>query len=72
VTIVEKQSAQVAADVRLKEWRADVRVSIKRREDVYRRDRRYDRLFALLFPDLVPDLDNLLLTRTSLDVDDPR
>jgi hypothetical protein len=58
-------------DARLKEWRAEVRASLKRGEDVYRRDRRYDRLFALLFPDLVLDLDNLFLTRAFPDVGAP-
>jgi hypothetical protein len=57
-------------ETRLTKWRDQVRASIIRGEDLYRRERRYDRLFALLFPDLVPGLDNLLLTRASPDLDD--
>jgi hypothetical protein len=45
------------------EWRSKVRTSVMQREAVYRRDPRYDRLFALLFPQLVPGLDNLSLKR---------
>jgi hypothetical protein len=55
---------------RLKEWRDEVRVSIRRGEELYRRDRRYDRLFALLFPDLVPDIGKRSLIRSSPDVDE--
>jgi hypothetical protein len=58
----------VQQNARLIKWRDEVRASIKRHEDLYLRDRRYDRLFALIFPDLVPDLDNLRLVRTSSDV----
>jgi hypothetical protein len=45
------------------EWRSKVRTSVAQREATYRRDPRYDRLFALLFPQLVPGLDNLSLKR---------
>nr|WP_314542609.1 hypothetical protein [uncultured Massilia sp.] len=45
------------------EWRSKVRMSVMQREATYRRDPRYDRLFALLFPQLVPGLDNLSLKR---------
>ncbi|MEX0139630.1 hypothetical protein MRBLMS1_000391 [Massilia sp. LMS1-1-1.1] len=54
-------------NTRLIEWRNEVRASIKRHEDLYRRDTRYDRLFALIFPDLVPGLDNRHLVRASKD-----
>lgn len=52
-------------ETKIEEWRTKVRTSIRKGEDLYRRDRRYDRIFALLFPELVPDLDKSLLTRTS-------
>jgi hypothetical protein len=48
---------------RLEEWRSEVRGSVMRGEEVYRRDTRYDRLFALLFPELSVGLDNLRLKR---------
>lgn len=58
-------------ETKIEEWRTKVRTSIRKGEDLYRRDRRYDRLFALLFPELVPDLDKSLLTKTSLTVEAP-
>ncbi|MFC5510476.1 hypothetical protein ACFPOU_04945 [Massilia jejuensis] len=45
------------------EWRSRVRTSVMQREDTYRRDPQYDRLFTLLFPELVPGLDNVSLRR---------
>ena len=45
------------------EWRSRVRASLRQNEDEYRRDPRYDRLFALLFPELAVGLENLRLKR---------
>jgi hypothetical protein len=47
----------------LEEWRSRVRASLRQNEDEYRRDPRYGRLFALLFPELAVGLENLRLKR---------
>jgi hypothetical protein len=58
-------SITVKQKERLAEWRSEVRASVTRGENTYRRDPHYDRLFALLFPELVPDLDNRRLKRAT-------
>jgi len=41
---------------RVEKWRAQVRASIQARETLYLRDPRYDALFGLLFPKMLPGL----------------
>lgn len=52
-----------AQDERLEAWRRQVRQSLRSGDELYRRDPRNDRLFALLFPELVPDLDVAMIKK---------
>ncbi|MGZ4823073.1 MAG: hypothetical protein ACXVZT_00560 [Terriglobales bacterium] len=61
----------LAQTSKLDSWRDEVRSSLQRSEDTYRRDPRYDRLLALLFPELVPGLDYARLKRPAAGVAEP-
>jgi hypothetical protein len=52
-----------AQDERVTQWRERVRSSLRSGDGMFRRDSRYDRLFALLFPELLPDLNATNLKR---------
>lgn len=53
-TLSEVQAARV------EEWRQSVRKSLEDGRDEFRRDRKYDRLLSLLFPELAPALNRPL------------
>lgn len=55
-----------------KHWCAEVRTSIKANEATYRRDARYDRLLALLFPELTDGLAKASLKRPEVIADHRR
>lgn len=53
-----------AQEERVAEWRDQVRASIQAGETLYLRDPRYDALFGLLFPKMLPALDKPAAKRT--------
>ena len=53
---VRAYGPQLPPDHWFEQWAANVKVSLRRREDTYRRDPAYDRLLSLLFPEMAAGL----------------